>query len=96
MHQIIVKPKDRSRCQDVQFLLETSMEINNSLFKELPSPALMLCMPRCNGRLVYYEAIVPSMRLNITPLLDKGRLNLGYYLKCVDSYLFCQWGYGEN
>ncbi len=72
MHQIVVKPKDRSRCQDIQFLLETSMEINNLKFKELPLPALMLCMPRCNGRLVYYEAIIPSMSLNIGSFIDKG------------------------
>jgi hypothetical protein len=49
------------------------MEINNLKLKEVPMPALMLCMPRCNGRLVYYEAIIPNMTLNITNLVDKGK-----------------------
>jgi hypothetical protein len=72
MHQIVIRPKDRSKCHDVQFLLETSLEINDLKMKDVPLPALMLCMPRCNGRLVYYDAIVPNLSLNITSLVTKG------------------------
>ncbi|ODM99184.1 Ubiquitin carboxyl-terminal hydrolase CYLD [Orchesella cincta] len=72
MHQILARPKDRSKSQTVQFMLETSLGTSELKFKGIPKPALMLCMPRCKGRLVYYEAIIPSLHLNITRLLQKG------------------------
>lgn len=72
MHQIIARPKDRSKSQTVQFMLETSLGTSGLKFKQMPSPALFLCMPRCKGRLVYYEAVIPTLQLNVTRLLHKG------------------------
>ncbi|CAL8095496.1 unnamed protein product [Orchesella dallaii] len=72
MHQIVARPKDRSKSQTVQFMLETSFGTSELKFKDVPKPALLLCMPRCKGRLVYYEAIIPSLHINITRLLEKG------------------------
>jgi len=79
MHQIVARPKDRSKSQTVQFMLETSLGTSELKFKAVPSPALMLCMPRCKGRLVYYEAIIPSLHLNITRLLNKGNMMIPHW-----------------
>jgi hypothetical protein len=57
----------------IQKLLEMSMHENGDLmFKSMPSPALLIQLPRCDGVLQRYKHVVPNPRLSLASLLAQS------------------------
>ncbi|CAL8128089.1 unnamed protein product [Orchesella dallaii] len=71
MHQTSIDNNDKSKSITVQKNLETSMKINGDLkFQSVPNPALIVGLPRSNGRFVQYFSVIPNTELDISGLIE--------------------------
>ncbi|ODM99198.1 Ubiquitin carboxyl-terminal hydrolase CYLD [Orchesella cincta] len=73
LHQLVVDTKDLSKSTTVQHLFETSLQLMDKLkLRTIPTPALIMEMPRSNDKLVQYKAVIPNLSLHISRVLDDG------------------------
>lgn len=73
LHQLVVDTKDLSKSTTVQHLFETSLKMMDKLkLKTVPTPALILEMPRSNDKLMQYKAVIPNLSLTVSHILDGG------------------------
>jgi ubiquitin thioesterase CYLD len=73
-HQVLVTATpsdvDKKRIPSVQALLEQSFMGQKLKFKTIPSPALILQMPRSGNKYRTYDGILPNLTIDITDLLQ--------------------------
>ncbi|ODM93116.1 Ubiquitin carboxyl-terminal hydrolase CYLD [Orchesella cincta] len=70
MHQTSIDNTDKSTSITVQTNLETSMRLNGNLkFQSVPNPALIIGLPRSNGKFVQYSTVIPSVELDISSII---------------------------
>ncbi|ODM93705.1 Ubiquitin carboxyl-terminal hydrolase CYLD [Orchesella cincta] len=70
MHLMIIDTRDTASAITVQANFEISMQLTGDLrLESVPNPGLILGLPRSNGKLVNYEAVIPSLELNIHDLM---------------------------
>lgn len=73
MHQLVVDTKDFSKSTTIQHLFETSLQMMDKLkLRTIPTPALILEMPRSNDKLMQYKAVIPNLSLTISHIIDGG------------------------
>lgn len=73
LHQLVVDTKDLSRSTTIQHLFQTSLELMDKIkLKTVPTPGLILEMPRSNDALMQYKAVIPNLSLSLSHLLDEG------------------------
>ncbi|CAL8103389.1 unnamed protein product [Orchesella dallaii] len=73
MHLMVINPDDTRSAITVQTNFEMSMELTDNLkLKSVPNPALILGLPRSNGKLVKVKAVIPNTELNIQELMVPG------------------------
>jgi len=75
MHQTSIDNKDKAKVITIQSTLETSFRINGDLqLKSVPNPGFFVGLPRSNGKLVQYSAVIPNPELNIRDMIEQGTL----------------------
>lgn len=73
LHQLVVDPKDLAKSTTVQHLFETSLQMMEKIkLKTVPTPALILEMPRSNDKLMQYQAVIPNLTLTVSHILEGG------------------------
>ncbi|ODM96766.1 Ubiquitin carboxyl-terminal hydrolase CYLD, partial [Orchesella cincta] len=73
IHQFFIDFTDKARKPTVQQLFERSLSLQDNLkLRGDPSPALLLQMPNSEDGIIHYDAVVPSLSLDISQLLEKG------------------------
>ncbi|CAG7717370.1 unnamed protein product [Allacma fusca] len=95
-HQVLVQhnENDRGEVPSIQYLFEQSL-INQELkLTEIPSPALLLQMPRSGNKYKMYSGIFPNLTIDITDLMENtprtcvicGKLATLECSKCYDRF----------
>ncbi|CAL8095580.1 unnamed protein product [Orchesella dallaii] len=73
IHQFFIDFTDKARNPTVQQLFERSLSLQDNLkLRGEPSPALLLQMPNSEDGIIHYDAVVPSLSLDISQLLETG------------------------
>lgn len=76
LHQILISPvKHRPYLGRLDQLLEESMGMQRLKFGGLPNPALIIKMPRSNGKLIGHGAILPNLQIDLSKLIHEGSKN---------------------
>lgn len=73
IHQFFIDFTDKEKKPTVHHLLQQSLALQDNLkLRSEPNPALILQMPNSDDGIIHYEAVLPSVSLNITPLLENA------------------------
>jgi len=76
-HQLEINQRDLSRSTTVQNMFEMSLEMMDDMkLKTIPTPGLIIEIPRDKNKLVHYEAVIPTLTLNLAPLIQNGEYNV--------------------
>lgn len=71
IHQFFIDFTDKEKKPTVQHLLQQSLALQDNLkLRSEPNPALILQMPNSEDGIIHYEAVLPSVSLNIAQLLE--------------------------
>jgi len=74
-HQVLIQQNenDKGKLPTVQQLFEQSLMMQELKLKGVPTPALILQMPRSGNKYKMYDGILPNLTIDITDLLEDGK-----------------------
>ena len=74
-HQVLVQTNenDRNSVPSIQLLFEQSLIMQELRLTEIPSPALILQMPRSGNKYKMYDGIFPNLTIDITDLMENSK-----------------------
>jgi len=73
LHQLVLDPKDLSKSSTIQRMFEKSLEsMEGAKLNAVPTPALILEIPRVQDKLQRYQAVIPNLTLNLSHLIENG------------------------
>jgi len=72
-YQVILASGDKEKIPTVQQVLEECLFQERLKFKAIPSPGLILQMPRSGNKFKVFKGILPNLSIDITDLLEDSK-----------------------